>query len=96
WNRRCPFCNALLLSSESNTFCCGNGQRRLPPLHALPSRMQSLLSNEHYACHLIDHGRVLNNLFTFAGIGVTGGFQQLPAGGFNGPPSVAITGRTYH
>lgn len=36
------------------------------------------------------------NLFTFAGIGVTGGFQQLPAGGFNGPPSVAITGRTYH
>ncbi|KAI5986402.1 hypothetical protein EDD15DRAFT_2126021, partial [Pisolithus albus] len=92
----CAHCNALLLSTESDSFCCGNGSRALPSLHALPPRLQSLLGNPHHACHLMEYSRVINNLFTFAGIGVTGTFQQFSTRGHDGPPSVAITGRTYH
>lgn len=37
--------------------------------------------------------RIINNFFSFAGIGVTGGFEHFQGAG---PPAVAITGRTYH
>jgi hypothetical protein len=40
--------------------------------------------------------RVVNNFFSFAGIGVSGGFQHFNCGAGAGPPAVAITGRTYH
>ncbi|KAI5981480.1 hypothetical protein EDD15DRAFT_368626 [Pisolithus albus] len=58
--------------------------------------MRHLLDDPHHARHLMEHSRAINNLFTFAGIGVTGSFQQFSSGGSDGPPSVAITGRTYH
>ena len=96
WNRRCPHCNALLLSSENASFCCQNGRNIVPPLHPLPHRMQTILNNPDYARHIQEKSRVINNLFTFAGIGVTGGFEHFSTGGLSGPPAVAITGRTYH
>jgi len=42
----------------------------------------------------MEFARTINNLFSFTGIGVSGGFQQFAAG--TGPPAVVITGRTYH
>lgn len=94
WNRRCDHCNALLLSTESDAFCCGNGHRALPRLHPLPPRMRALLQDANHASHLLQYGRLINNLFSFAGIGVSGGFEHFAPG--SGPPAVAITGRTYH
>jgi hypothetical protein len=44
----------------------------------------------------MDFCRVINNFFSFAGIGVTGGFEHFQSGAGAGPPAVAITGRTYH
>ncbi|KAG1720093.1 uncharacterized protein EDB91DRAFT_1024849, partial [Suillus paluster] len=93
---RCPHCNALLLSTESNSFCCGNGARILPALHPLPPRMRSLFDEPIRLRHVIEFCRVINNFFSFAGIGVSGGFQQFNSGGSAGPPAVAITGCTYH
>ncbi|KAG1850678.1 hypothetical protein F4604DRAFT_1934357 [Suillus subluteus] len=46
--------------------------------------------------HLIDFCRIINNFFSFAGIGVSGGFQHFNSGNGAGPPAIAITGRTYH
>ncbi|KAF8124114.1 hypothetical protein EV363DRAFT_1124636, partial [Boletus edulis] len=89
-------CNALLLSCERNTFCCANGRHRVPPLHPLPQQMRALLHDESHVRHLMDHGRVINNLFSFAGIGVNGTFEHFATGAAAGPPAVAITGRTYH
>ncbi|KAN0082863.1 hypothetical protein V8E55_008658, partial [Tylopilus felleus] len=96
WNRRCSHCNARLLSTESNSFCCKNGQRVLPNLYPLPQRMKSLLNHTSHGNHLRHHYRSINNLFTFAGIGVSGGFEHFSTAAGTGPPSVAITGRTYH
>jgi len=94
WNRHCMHCGAFLLSTEDDSFCCRNGNHVVPPLQPLPNRMQALLQIPSQRRHLIEYSRVINNLFSFAGIGVTGGgFQHFPAGG---PPAVAITGRTYH
>jgi hypothetical protein len=45
---------------------------------------------------LVEFSRVINNLFSFAGIGVSGSFQHFATGIGVGPPAVAITGRTYH
>ena len=85
-----PTLRALLLATEENSFCCQNGSHVVPPLQALPHHMQALLQNPSHRWHLIEYNRVVNNLFSFAGIGVTGGgFQHFPAGG---PPAVAITG----
>ncbi|KAG2743143.1 hypothetical protein P692DRAFT_20690805, partial [Suillus brevipes Sb2] len=89
----CQHCNALLLATESDSFCCGNGARTLPPLHPMPTRMRALLNEPVRLKHMIDVCRVINNFFTFAGIGVSGGFQHFQGAG---PPAVAITGRTYH
>ena len=94
WNRCCTHCGALLLATEDNSFCCQNGSHVVPPLQPLPHRMQTLLQNPSQRRHLIEYNRVINNLFSFAGIGVSGGgFQHFSTGG---PPAVAITGRTYH
>ncbi|KIM50839.1 hypothetical protein SCLCIDRAFT_55876, partial [Scleroderma citrinum Foug A] len=89
----CVHCHALLLSTESNTFCCHGGRAIVPPLAPLPPRMRTLLQNPSQQRHLSDYSRSINNLFTFAGIGVTGGFQHFASAG---PPAIAITGRTYH
>jgi len=44
--------------------------------------MQALLKNPSQRRHLIENSRVVNNLFSFAGIGVNGGgFEHFPAGG---------------
>ena len=66
----------------------------VPSLQPLPPRMQQLLENSPQHRHIIEHARAINNLFSFAGIGVSGGFQRFVPG--TGPPAVAITGRTYH
>ncbi|KAG1845757.1 hypothetical protein C8R48DRAFT_550711, partial [Suillus tomentosus] len=92
----CPHCNVLLLSMEVNSFCCGNGTRALPSLHPLPHRMHGMLNNPTCLRHIIEFCRVINNFFSFAGIGVSGGFQHFHSGAGSGPPAVAITGRTYH
>jgi hypothetical protein len=68
----------------------------LPHLHPLPTRMRLLFDNRNQRRHLIENCRTINNLFSFAGIGVTGGFQHFAVGDGAGPPAVAITGRTYH
>ena len=96
WNCQCHHCHALLLSSKRNNFCCANGRNALPPLHPLPPRMHTLLQDVNHAHHLMEFSRVINNLFTFAGIGVNGSFEHFATGVGIGPPAVAITGRTYH
>lgn len=58
--------------------------------------MQLLLDNAAQRRHLSEFSRVVNNLFSFAGIGVTGKFEHFSTGAYSGPPAVAITGRTYH
>jgi len=56
--------------------------------------MHALFDDVPLCQHLSEYCCTINNLFTFAGIGVTEGFQHFsPA---SGPPAVAITGRTYH
>jgi len=57
--------------------------------------MQLLLGNAAQRCHLSEFSRVVNNLFSFAGIGVTGKFEHFSTGAGSGPPAIAITGRTY-
>ena len=52
--------------------------------------MQQVLQNPRQRKHVMEFARTINNLFSFAGIGVSGGFQQFAAG--TGPPAVAITG----
>ena len=96
WNHHCQHCNALLLSTENNSLCHGNGPCMLPHLDPLPTRMCLLFDNLNRHCHLIKNCRTINNLFSFAGIGVIGGFQHFAVGDGAGPPAVAITGRTYH
>lgn len=61
--------------------------------HYLPARLCGLLNSAANTCHLMEFSRVINNLFSFTGIGVAGGFQHFQG---MGPPAVAITGRTYH
>ena len=56
--------------------------------------MQQLLENATQRHHIIENARTINNLFSFAGIGVSGGFQRFTSTA--GPPAVAITGQTYH
>ena len=80
WNRRCPHCNALLLSTESDAFCCGNGKRVLPKLRPFPSRMQQVLSHATQCRHLSDFSRVVNNLFSFAGLESQGSSSTSPPG----------------
>ncbi|KAF9231147.1 hypothetical protein BU15DRAFT_9553, partial [Melanogaster broomeanus] len=92
----CRHCNALLLSTESDSFCCGNGVRALPPLHPFSPCMRALLDNNHHRRHLIEFCHVINNLFSFVGIGVTSSFKHFSTGIEAGPPAVAITSRTYH
>jgi len=58
--------------------------------------MQLLLGNAAQRRHLSEFSRVVNNLFSFAGIGVTGKFEHFSTGAGLGPPAIAITGRTYH
>ena len=58
--------------------------------------MHTILNNPDYARHIQEKSRIINNLFTFTGIGVTGGFEHFSTGGLSGPPAVAITGQTYH
>lgn len=58
--------------------------------------MQTVLNNPTYARHIQENSRMINNLFSFAGIGVTGSFEHFSTGISGGPPAVAITGRTYH
>jgi len=58
--------------------------------------MQQVLSHATQRRHLSDFSRVVNNMFSFAGIGVSGEFKHFSTGVGSGPPAVAITGRTYH
>ena len=95
WNHHCQHCNVLLLSTKNNSLCCGNGSHMLPHLDPLPTRMRLLFDNLNCRRHLIENCHTINNLFSFAGISVTGGFQHFAVGDGAGPPAVAITGRTY-
>ena len=85
-----------MLATESNDFCCGNGRRTLPRLTPWPPRFEILKNDNRYRTHLGEYSRSINNLFTFAGIGVTGGFTNFSHAIAPGPPAIAITGRTYH
>lgn len=86
----------LLLSTEVNSFCCGNGTRALPALHPLPHCMHAMLNDLTHLRHIIEFCRVINNFFSFTGIGVSRGFQHFHSGAGAGPPAVVITGQTYH
>ncbi|KAF8439448.1 hypothetical protein L210DRAFT_858148, partial [Boletus edulis BED1] len=89
-------CCSWLLSSEHNSFCCADRHHALLPLHPLPPCMQALLRDEHHTRYLMEHSRAINNLFSFAGIGVNGSFEHFATGPGVGPPAVAITGQMYH
>ena len=56
-DRRCPYCGALLLSSEANSFCCALGRQMMPSLQPLPPRMQQSLDNPPQRQHVIEHAR---------------------------------------
>lgn len=79
-----------------NSFCCRNGTHLLQCLHPLPPHIGHLLNHHAHHCHLVEFNRVINNLFSFTGIGVSGGFQHFLTGIGSGPPVVAITSCTYH
>ena len=88
WNHTCHFCQAPLLTTETEEFCCNKGKHVVPPLPPLPPYIASLTSHRL----LSSLSRRLNNLFCFTAIGVSGGFEHFDSG----QPTVAITGRVYH
>lgn len=69
-SHRCIHCNALLLASESSSWCCSNGQKVLSPLPPLPARIQQLVSDLSEEISL--RSRELNYLFSLSAIGVSG------------------------
>jgi hypothetical protein len=88
WNCTCPYCYALLLSTEDPSFCCSNGTAITPSLPLLPLRILSTCTHHNIS----PYSRHLNSLFSFTAIGASKGFQKFHTGIWN----VAITGRTYH
>jgi hypothetical protein len=58
--------------------------------------MGHLLHDNTCHRHLVEFSQVINNLYLFAGIGVSGSFQHFATGIGVGPPAVAITGCTHH
>jgi hypothetical protein len=92
WDRTCPHCNARLMKGERNEWCCSGGKSVVPPLPPLPANMVVMLQDHGLSKDISALSRRLNNLFSFTAIGATGGFTQFATG----PPSVSITGRTYH
>ena len=94
WSYTCPHCSAVLLSVEAPSVCCQNRQHALPWLPSWPTEMQNLLRSPASAMVLSSHNRVINNAFSFAGIGASGKFIDFSS--TTAPPTIAITGRTYH
>ena len=92
WDRQCPHCGASFLSTEGNSFCCADGRQMVPSLQLLSPHMQQPLHNPLQRQHVVENARTIDNIFSFAGIGVSGSLFTSTAG----PPAVAITGRTYH
>jgi hypothetical protein len=88
WNKHCSFCNALLLNTERNGYCCSNGKAIPPSLPPLPQGILSITNNRNIS----PYSRRLNSLFSFTALGASKGFQSFQTGVWN----VAITGRTYH
>jgi hypothetical protein len=80
------------MKGEGNDWCCSGGKSVVPPLPPLPANMAVMLQNHELSKDISALSRRLNNLFSFTAIGATGGFTQFATG----PPSVSITGRTYH
>ncbi|KIJ27081.1 hypothetical protein M422DRAFT_191403, partial [Sphaerobolus stellatus SS14] len=92
WNRRCQFCDVLLLTGErSGGFCCGKRGKYtnvIPPLPALPAEFVWLARQPNISFL----SRKLNILFSFAAMETTEAFPVL-----TGPLGfVAIQGRVYH
>jgi len=92
WNRTCSFCGARLLMGEPASLCCNNGKWKVPPLPQLPPRISQIVQDASQTNNLSAQSRCLNNLFCFTAIGASKGFTHFDTG----PPSVSITGRTYH
>ena len=88
WKKRCSYCNALLLNTEHNGFCCSNGKAISPPLPPLPQGIVSITNQRNIS----PYSHRLNSLFSFTAIGASKGFQSFQTGIWN----IAITGRTYH
>lgn len=92
WDRRCNFCNALLLRGEDYDWCCHRGLWRIPPLPPLPPNVAVLLADLNESKDISTLSRRLNNLFCFTAIGASGGFTHFETG----RSTVSITGRMYH
>jgi hypothetical protein len=80
------------MKGKGNDWCCSRGKSVVPPLPALPANMAVMLQNDELSKDISTLSRRLNNLFSFTAIGATGGLTQFTMG----PPSVSITGRTWH
>src|SRR3984957_11574779 len=64
----------------------------VPPWLPRPPHVSQNLQEASQTKNLSAQSRCLNNLFCFTAIGASKGFTHFDTG----PPSVSITGRTYH
>ena len=75
WRREpCAHCGALLLSTETASWCCRNGSRLLEPLPPLPPRIQNLIATS--PVDVSKRSRELNYLFALSAIGVSNGVKS--------------------
>jgi hypothetical protein len=89
-DRTCSRCQASLLSSEKDRWCCADGKYVLPRLQPYPPDFAAFIRENIRQIQPL--ARTLNNLFSFSAIGYTG--MQHHYG--NLPQNVVITGRVYH
>ena len=71
----CPHCGALLLCSESSTWCCSGGRKvLLPTLPPLPGCVQQMVAD--VPVEVAQCSCKLNYLFTLSAVGVTSGWSR--------------------
>lgn len=79
----------MLLSLELDSWCCNQGQKRLPKLPLCEELLRPLL--DRYGDRLLAMSRRLNNLFAFSAIGTTSRFVY-----FHGRANIILERRVYH
>jgi hypothetical protein len=76
WNRRCTFCQLVLLQGEINGWCCSSGKRKVPTLQPLPVGIAAL----ELIPNISSLSLRLNKLFNLAVTGVDSGQWERPRG----------------
>lgn len=87
----CPFCDALLLQSETTESCCSKGSVKLPSIQKPPGSMDVLFSDPQTARHMLKCGRAYNAHLRFGRL--EAGYRR-PAG--RGAPVVLMNGEIQH